>query len=446
MTSEVFVASPSSKRAVLNRLFWRVHFWAGLVTAPIVLFAALTGLLYIFSPQVEAWRYADLDRVPVGRAMQPLDAQVAAAQAARPGSGLRFVVPAHSPGETTQVVLRDPHAGHANSHDHGLPNGTIVYVDPYSGAVVGQLPELQRLQTWVKKLHSSALQGDGLRWPIELAASWMLVMFATGLTMWWPRSQAQGGPGWRALIPQRGRGRQTWRDLHVVVALAMGLVLSVIVITGLTWSRHAGNNFRLAQQALGQESPKPSASLTSTLIPGVAPMSWQAVWDEARRAAPDISLQLTPPKATDGTWRVENFDRGQPTKRVVRVLDAYSGRTLFASDWSNMPLLARATAIGIPFHRGEFGLWNQALLALAALAAIFSVVSGIVMWWQRRPRGQLAAPTLNRQHVQQVPMWLWVLALALAFAMPVFGWSLLLFAALEAVRLVVPASRLNQPA
>ena len=49
----------------LHRLFWRIHFWAGLISAPIVVFAALTGLLYALSPQIEARLYADLDHVTV---------------------------------------------------------------------------------------------------------------------------------------------------------------------------------------------------------------------------------------------------------------------------------------------------------------------------------------------------------------------------------------------
>ena len=50
----------------LHRLFRRLHFWGGLMSAPIVLFAALTGLIYVFAPQIEAWRYSHLDTVPVG--------------------------------------------------------------------------------------------------------------------------------------------------------------------------------------------------------------------------------------------------------------------------------------------------------------------------------------------------------------------------------------------
>jgi uncharacterized iron-regulated membrane protein len=424
--------SPSPAASALNRLFWRMHFWAGLIASPIIVFAALTGLLYVFTPQIEAWRHADVDRVTVGSQRLPLDAQVAAALAAAPDAALRYVVPAHAADDSTQVWLRAPHAHHGGGeHDHGLPTGSIVYVDPYTGQVLGQLQEMARFKTWAKKLHANALQGDGWRWLIELGASWMLVLFATGLVMWWPRSQANGGVGWRALLPRWGRGRATWRDLHAVVAIALGLVLAVVLVTGLTWAEHSGKRFRAMQNTLGQDAPRAPKSLRSA--PSDSPaLAWQAVLERSRAQAPDIAMQISPPAGADGVWRVENFDRTQPTGRFSLALDARSGTTLFSSGWERLPALARATAIGIPFHRGEFGVWNQALLALAALAALFSVVSGVVMWWLRRPRGKVGAPTLPARHLKQVPLWLWPLMAALAWALPVFGWSLLVMLALEA--------------
>jgi uncharacterized iron-regulated membrane protein len=376
----------ASPRASLQRLFWRIHFWAGLISSPIILFAALTGLLYVFTPQIEAWRHADVDRVEIpasGAQRLPLDAQVAAALAAAPDAALRHVVPAHGAEDSTQVWLRAPHAHHgAAEHDHGLPTGSIVYVNPYTGQVLGQLQEMQRFKTWARKLHASALQGDGWRWLIELGASWMLVLFATGLVMWWPKPQARGGDGWRALVPRWGRGRATWRDLHAVVAIALGLVLAVVLLTGLTWAEHSGQRFRDMQRSLSQDAPRAPKGLQSTATQGPH-LTWQAAYEAARRRAPDIALQLTPPAGKHGVWRAENFDRSRPTGRFSLALDARTGAPLFASGWQDLPVLARATAVGIPFHRGEFGVWNQVLLALAALAAVFSVVSGLVMWWQR---------------------------------------------------------------
>lgn len=418
----------------LHRLLRRLHFWGGLIGAPIVLFAALTGLLYVFTPQIEAWRYAHLDTVPLGASTVPLDRQVEAALAAAPDAALRHVVPGFAPGDSTQVFLRAPHEHHAGaSHDHGLPTGSIVYVDPHTGQVLGQLPELARFKTWAKKLHSSALQGQGWRWLLELGASWMLVLAVSGLAMWWPRPRRAGGPGWRALVPRLGRGRTTWRDLHAMVAIVCGLVLGVVLVTGLTWSRYAGERFRQLQEAAGQEAPRVPRSLRSA--EGDMPhLSWEAAWTQARAQAPDVSLQITPPAGDDGLWRVENFDRSQPSRRFVLALDARAGTVLFRSGWEQLPLLAKATAVGIPFHRGDYGLWNQVLLAIAALAAVFSVVSGLVMWWLRRPPRTLAAPPLSPADLRGVPLRWWAVLGALALAMPVFGTSMLVMATLEGLR------------
>ena len=426
-------------RDALHPLLRRLHFWGGLIGAPIVLFAAFTGLLYAFSPQVESWRHGALDHVSVGAQRLPLDRQVDAALAVAPGATLRQVVPAQAPDDSTQVYLRSPHEAHAGmaGHDHGLPGGSIVYVDPYTARVLGRLDEMARFKTWARKLHSSALQGDGWRWVMELGASWMLVLYGTGLVLWWPAPRSRGGRGWAALWPRLGRGRPSWRDLHASVALSLGLVLAVVLVTGLTWSRYSGERFSAAMQSLGQQTPRPARDLRST--PGDGPrLDWQDVWQRARAQAPAVAMQITPPAGDDGVWRVENFDRAQPQARFALALDARSGALLFSTGWAELPPGARATALGIPFHRGEYGLWNQLLLAGVALAAIFSGVSGVVMWWLRRPRGRLAAPPLTVAQLRQVPRWLWPVVALLGFAMPVFGASLLVLVGLEAARLVRP--------
>lgn len=432
-------------RAALHRLFWRAHFWAGLVTAPLVVLAALTGLLYVLTPQVEAWRHGHLDRVPPAGIVQALDAQIAVAQGHEPSRPLRFVVPAHAPGDTTQVHFgADPAAP---PQIDGLPAGRIVYVNPHTAEVVGALDELRRYRNWARKLHASLLQGEGWRWLIELAASWLLVMLLTGLAMWWPRG---GAHVLGAALRLRGPGpeRVCWRRWHTTGGVLVSGVLAVILVTGLTWSAHTGERFRAAQQALGQSTLRPPPSLASALpADGRAPLSWQAAFDAARAQVPDIAMMLTPPRGPEGVWRAENFDRSQPTRRFVLAMDAYRGQALFAAGWDEMPLLARATAVGIPFHRGEFGLWNQALLIGVALACVGAVASGLRMAWLRRsPGAWTLAPALPASGWRAVPIWLWLLVAALAWTQPVFAWSLLAYAAAELLAFVLRCRRPRVPA
>ena len=64
--------------------WWRIHFWAALLASPLALAAALTGLLYVFTPQIEHHLYAHLDEVVPQAQMRSLDEAFNAAQTAVP--------------------------------------------------------------------------------------------------------------------------------------------------------------------------------------------------------------------------------------------------------------------------------------------------------------------------------------------------------------------------
>lgn len=61
-------------------------------------------------------------------------------------------------------------------------------------------------------------------------------------------------------------------------------------------------------------------------------------------------------------------------------------------------------AVGVAFHEGDIGGgWNVALNTVFCLSVIFLSVSGIVMWWIRRPSGanRLVAPVVP----EKMPLW-----------------------------------------
>ncbi|MDB5747937.1 MAG: hypothetical protein JWP72_2785 [Massilia sp.] len=106
-------------------------------------------------------------------------------------------------------------------------------------------------------------------------------------------------------------------------------------------------------------------------------------------------MQLTPPQDAHGVWRATGADRAQPTQRFDLAFDACSGRLLYRSGWEQQTAFGKATAVGIPFHRGECGLWNQAVLLVFGAGLLFSLVSGWVMCFKRRGTGRAGpAPLL----------------------------------------------------
>jgi uncharacterized iron-regulated membrane protein len=382
-TGETMLAA---RQRGLRSLLWRIHFWAALIASPFALMATLTGILYIFTPQIEGVLYARLERVtPIG-AMLPLDEAVAAAQAAAPmGLILRSVQPAFEAHDTVKVLFvadTNKEGEHEGHHPRAQP--TTIHVNPYTAEVLGSLANEDRFSNWALNLHSSLLQGDSWRWMIELAASALMVMLLSGVWLWWPR----GGANLRGGLPQAGaKGRIAWKQWHGFIGVALSVISLVILTTGLTWSKYAGDQIRTVRDLAGQAPPRMPRGLSSTLHEGAVPLSWQAVWDIARRTAPNRPFQLSGVGRVDrvgGVVRVRVPDRGEPTMLVDMALDAYSGSVMYYAGWERQTAFSKATAVGIPFHRGEFGWWNQALLLIFGLGVLFSLVSGWVMYWKRR--------------------------------------------------------------
>ncbi len=437
--------SDSAQSSLLERrksLFWRIHFWAALIASPFALIAALTGILYIFTPQIEAALYDQLDHVvPIGT-MRPLDDAVAAAKAAAPaGWILHSVIPAYSAGDTIKANFA-PAVAKPSKHDEhnhgpakpasaarpsfGLPaQAIVVYVNPYMADVVGSLANQERFNNWAKKLHSRLLQNDNWRWMIELAASWLMVMLLTGIDLWWPR-------GSQKALPQMGaKGRLAWKQWHSFIGVAFAGMSLVILTTGLTWSKYAGDQIRSLRDVMGQAPPQIPQNLKSIAQEGLAPLTWQAAWDVARHQAPDVAMQLTPPRGQQGTWRVGAANRGQPEKRFDLVFDAYSGQQLYYAGWDKQTAFAKATAIGIPFHRGEFGWWNQVLLLIFGVGVLFSLASGWVMFFKRRQAGSFGLPRLLPGAWKSASIGAWITAAILCIAMPLLALSAALVVMLE---------------
>ncbi len=167
----------TSRAAWLN-LLRRLHFYIGLFIGPFIFVAALTGTLYVATPQLEKLA---LSR----RAAWPCRGDSAAAQ--RPDCGGRRSDPGQSAaaGGASGVCVGRDHAHYvcrSGSRRVGIPG---YFVDPIALRVKGDMTVygtsgILPLRQWIDYAHRSLLLGDSGRLYSELAASWM----------WWPRSEA----------------------------------------------------------------------------------------------------------------------------------------------------------------------------------------------------------------------------------------------------------------
>jgi uncharacterized iron-regulated membrane protein len=479
------VAPPRAARlqgAALYRTLWRWHFYAGLWCIPFVIILALTGSLYLFKPQFEAWQDRGFESVAFAGSRIGAEAEVAKALAAVPGAKFADYELPHAPQAAGRVWLRD-----ANGEK------IRVVVQPVSGEVLNVVKDKRRPMQVLHDLHGELLLGDGGSLFVELAASWALVMVLSGLYLWWPRG-ASGMAG--VLYLRFGQGKRLfWRDLHAVTGVWISVFAIFLLFSALPWTGVWGKAFKevrhltgtavvkqdWAQSRSGERSeatavtaesgdehaghevheghaehedhdhssmamgsrPEMPAAATATatemvkasvvtldeVVAKVAPLNWA------------VPVLVSPPHAKASrpesggkhaalVWKVRSDAQNRPLRQSL-VVDATTGEMQRHETFADKHVIDRVVGVGVAAHEGQlFGVWNQVLGVLTAAGLVLLSVSGVVMWWRRRPESGLGAP-LPPVEAAQYGKGLVAIIVVMGVFLPVLGASLLLVGFVE---------------
>ncbi|MCW7987438.1 peptidase [Streptomyces platensis subsp. clarensis] len=439
----------------VRALLVRLHFYAGVFVAPFLLVAALTGLAYTFTPQLDQLVYGDQLRVEhVGDKPRPLADQIAAGRAAHPEGSLASVVTPPGPEDTTRVVLSVPELGEKQR---------TVFVDPYTAEVQGELTTSwgsTPLTTWLDELHRNLHLGETGRLYSEVAASWLWVLVAGGLVLWLGRSRGQRAKSARGvLLPDRSaQGVRRTRSWHAATGVWLALGLLFLSATGLTWSKHAGERFGQLLDAVKGHAPELDTTLPGAKAPAgneggehaghgdthatasADPAGFDAALAVAREAGLDGQVEVTPPADSPGAWAVAQKDNEWPVHYDQVAVDTEKGEVTSRSRWADYPLLAKLSKLGVQGHMGVlFGIVNQIVLAAIALGLTAVTIWGYRMWWQRRPTREDRKAVLGKAPARGVwrrlPLPVLILGVpavaALGWALPVLGLTLLGFLVLD---------------
>lgn len=418
-------------------LLVRLHFYAGVLVAPFLIVAALTGALYALAPSIERVVYRDLLTVDERSAI-PLDEQVRRARADHPDLSIAAVRPAAAPGDTTRVAFADP----ALPQDHSR----TVFVDPGTGRVLGeQVTWLGYLpvSTWLDGLHRHLHLGEPGRVYSEIAASWLWVVALGGTALWVSkaaRARQRGRRGRILSVDRTGTGRSRTLNWHGATGLWLLGGLVFLSATGITWSTYAGAHVTEIRSAFNWQRPQvdtaaegPHAAHHSGAAADIAEFDYSGVVASAATHGVHAPVEITMPAEPGQSATVTEIDKAFRLTTNAAAVDPTDLSVPSVVDyWHDYSTMAKLADWGIRAHMGFlFGLLNQLVLLAVAVGLLTVIVRGYRMWWQRRPtRGSawaLGRPPARgglRSVHPAVSALIVIGAVAVGWFLPLLGWTL----------------------
>jgi uncharacterized iron-regulated membrane protein len=368
-----FIDRPQAtwSRAVL----FQVHLWAGLTVALYVCLIGITGAALVFRPELQKAAFARYFDVP--RAPGAVDAPVAMLV-----SKLQASYPRH------QFLGIDYPTRRRGTYLSYLINGSTLvsaFSDPTSGDVIGELPKT----SWIGRLqdlHFDLLAGRRGRAVNGIGALSLIVMFATGLVIWWP-----GISRWRrALLVDVSKPwtRINW-ELHGAAGMWLLALLMLWAVTGVEFA--FPGQFRRTVNAVLPLSVVRTPRSTSRAGTPLGVNDLPALVTRAQQLVPGakmgrIVMASAPTAAIQVLLAYNDHGDLDTSDEVTLYFDRYSGALIERRDEARQTMTAGDAVmkwIG-PLHVGSFaGPAVKIVWSILALSFPLLAITGAIMWWRR---------------------------------------------------------------
>jgi uncharacterized iron-regulated membrane protein len=213
-----------------------IHLWLGLVSGLVVFVSMSAAAVFVWEDELRNWYYKDLVYVSeVKDSTLPLSELWKNANAAAPGKELTDVN-IDNDAQKSYVFSNYKKADDPGwTWMSGIEYMDLVYVDPYSGKVLGVVDKRYDWIFMSRMLHQCLLLRQSVgHYIVGGATLIMLVLVITGLVMWFPRNMASLKQ--RLTIKWRAKWRRVNYDAHSTGGFYLYVFIIFFASTGLVWT------------------------------------------------------------------------------------------------------------------------------------------------------------------------------------------------------------------
>lgn len=361
-----------------HQLNWwgKWHLYLGLIAGLVVSVIGVTGSILVFQNEIDQRLYTDFFVIQPNGIYKEY-------------GEIGELLQKHHPELLIESIIRNEGSIHPTYRVLTNASRTEVFVNPYTGEILGSRPRYGRFMSMVMHLHSTLLIPVVGRCVSGVAALVLLILSITGVRLWVrPRVRHLLS----ALVVKRSspfaKQSRSWHTLLGVVSFPVVSMLSlsgcVIMLNMLILPlvfMSAGHSPQVLIRLL---SGKSTCQIENS------PLPLTSILKSVQQEEPKAKITaIIFPKDTLSVYLI-NAHKPSDNKvdRVILLsVDQYSGKVLLDSE-KEFPKLVHLYIDWIkPIHYGSFGgLLIRILTFVAGLMPLTLTITGFLIWWPRYMR------------------------------------------------------------
>ncbi|MCD9576348.1 PepSY-associated TM helix domain-containing protein [Flavobacterium soyae] len=354
-----------------------LHLWLGLASGLIVFIAALTGSILVFEDEIDEFVNPEFYKVSeIGTKKMMVDFYIKNIQQKYSIKKLDRVQTFDDPERTVIITGTD-----MDKKDQ------IFSVDPYTGEVLGKMPEKSRFFSVVLDLHRHLMLGDVGKFIIGCSCLIFAFMLISGIILWWPKKMKNLKQ--RLTVKWSASFKRVNWDFHSTFGFYAFLFLLIISLTGLTWS------FKWFESTIyllaDGTTKKPSAKVENPtkIDPNLdKTYFYQTLFsktDSIYKYKGDTQIRI-PSDTINSIMVIKlNLEKSIPNISSIVYFDKYTGEILKTRPYEKLSNGDKVRRLIFPIHTGSiYGYPTKALAFLVCIFAATLPVTGFLIWLGRK--------------------------------------------------------------
>lgn len=376
------------KKKGIKHWIGKLHLWLGLASGLIVLFLSVTGCIYVFSQEItEAFRKEAIyvpqvqqKQIPVSELWKQTQKEI--------GDQKKI---------TNVHVYNNPEKAwvfhcYKNSEAksiwylNNLEYYESIYVDPYSGKILGIYNEKTDFFNIIKMLHWSLLLDAEIgQQIIGWGTFTFVIMLLTGLVLWWPKNKAARKQRFSFKWKETTQWKRKNYDIHNIFGFYILSIGLVIAFTGMVW---AFTWFQAIVYVAGSGTTTPPDIKQGKSIvmkeSKISAIDTAFVISKAKHKSAD-AFQLSP--AADSTGVINSYiQQNEGTYYIAHNMqfDQYTGKLLLERNHDEKNFGEKLITANYDIHVGAIlGIPGKIIAFIASLVCGMLPVTGFLIWYGR---------------------------------------------------------------